>query len=464
VDRGRRAVGIAVFAGLAITVAVIVVPELRFAYRNDEAHVAIETAAFLVPALAALMFGGRAVRSQSATDLLLACSLTLLAATNLFFSVLPAVAEEDPEGFATWAPAMGRLAGAIGFAGAALLPNWRLARPRRALVKGFAVTLAVLGVIAGLAALFGDDLPRGLDSGLSPERSEEPRVEGHALVLGLHVAILLLYTATTIGFVLRAERERDGLLLWVAVAAALAGVARLDYFLFPSLYSEWVYVGDIIRLGSYTALLVGVSRELLTYQRRAADAAIFDERRRLARELHDGLAQELAYIRSEGARLSGTTDRGVLRMATAAERALGEARMAISALTKPLDEPLDVTLRKAAEAVATRMGAQVEVNCTGTPQLNTAARQSLERIVREATSNAVRHGQAERLRIEIEADADLRVKIVDDGRGFDTARDRRPDSFGLVSMHERAQAMEGELTVRSEPGEGTTVEVTLPHG
>ncbi len=463
-DRGRSTVGIAVFAGFAITLAVIVVPGLRFAYRSDEAHVAIETAAFLVPALAALLFGGRAVRSQSATDLLLACSLTVLATTNLFFSVLPAVVEEDPEGFATWAPATGRLLGALGFAGAALLPNWRLGRPRRALAQGLVVTMVVLGVIAVLAALFGDDLPRGVDSSLSPENSEEPHVEGPALVLSLHLAILFLYTATTIGFVLRAERERDGLLLWVAVAAALAGVARLDYFLFPSLFSEWVYVGDIIRLGSYTALLVGISRELLTYQRRASDAAIFDERRRLARELHDGLAQELAYIRSEGARLSGTTDRGVLRMATAAERALGEARMAISALTKPLDEPLDVTLRKAAEAVAARMGAQVEVNCIGTPQLNTAARQSLERIVREASSNAVRHGQAGTLRIEIEADAELRVKIVDDGRGFDTARDRRPDSFGLVSMRERAQAMEGELTVRSQPGEGTTVEVTLPHG
>ena len=151
-------------------------------------------------------------------------------------------------------------------------------------------------------------------------------------------------------------------------------------------------------------------------------------------------------------------------MATAAERALGEARMAISALTKPLDEPLDVTLRKAAEAVALRMGAEVEVRSTGDPQLATAARQSLERIVREATSNAVRHGQAETFRIEIEADTTLRVAIIDDGRGFDTQRDRKPDSFGLVSMRERAQAMEGELIVRSQPGDGTTVEVTLPNG
>jgi signal transduction histidine kinase len=138
--------------------------------------------------------------------------------------------------------------------------------------------------------------------------------------------------------------------------------------------------------------------------------------------------------------------------------------MAISALTTPLDEPLDVTLRKAAEAVALRMGAQVQVECTGTPRPTAAARQALERIVREATGNAVRHGQAERLRIEIEANSLLRVAIVDDGRGFDTARERKPESFGLVSMRERAEGLAGEFTVRSQPGEGTTVEVTLPHG
>jgi signal transduction histidine kinase len=464
VDRGRRVVGIAIAAGLLATLAVSVLPSLDFAYRNDEANVAIETAATLVPALAALLFGGRAVRAGSRTDLILACSLTLLTATNLFFSVVPAITDDTPGQFSTWATAVGRLTGAIGFAVAALVPDRRIARPRRALASSLLWTVAAVGLIAVFAALLGDELPRALDPDLSPGNADEAHIAGNGFVIALQVVILFLYAAATLGFLLRAERERDGLLLWVALASGLGAVARLDYLLFPSLFPEWVYVGDIVRLISYIALLVGIGREVLTYQRRAADAAVFEERRRLARDLHDGLAQELAFIRSEGARLSGTTDPTVLRMATAAERALGEARMAISALTTPLDEPLEVTLRKAAEAVALRMGAAVEVECTGTPQLTTAARQALERIVREATANAVRHGQAETLRIHIEANARLRVAIVDDGRGFDTARDRRPESFGLVSMRERAEALAGELNVRSQPGEGTTVEVTLPHG
>jgi signal transduction histidine kinase len=464
VDRGRRTVAVTVALGLLGTLLVSVLPGLKFVYRSDEAHVAIETAAFLAPALAALLFAGRALRGRSRTDLLLAASLALLATTNFFFSVIPAIFDQDPGRFATWAPASGRLLGAIGFALAALLPERRLAHPRRELARVMVGVAVVAGLIAILAALFAGDLPRGIDPDLSPETANRPRIVGHPVVLGLQLVSVFLYAAATVGFLRRSERERDALFLWVALAAALTALARLNYFLFPSLYSEWVYVGDVFRLGGYLALLVGVSRELLSYQREAADAAVFEERRRLARELHDGLAQELAFIRSEGARLSGTTDRSVMRMATAAERALGEARMAISALTTPIDEPLDVTLRRAAEAVALRVGAAVEVECVGRPQPTTAARQALERIVREATGNAVRHGQAKLVRVEIHADGQLRVKVCDDGRGFDTSRPAKRDSFGMISMRERAEAMEGALSVTSEPAAGTTIEVVMPNG
>jgi signal transduction histidine kinase len=464
VDQGRRVVVAAVALGLLATLLISVMPGLRFAYRSDEAHVSIETAAFLVPALAALLFAGRAIRANSGTDLLLACSLTLLAGTNLFFSIIPAIADADPGSFDTWAPAAGRFLGAIGFAAAAVLPQRRLPRPRRSLAYGMLGVVVVLGLIAVLAGLFADELPRAVDPDLSPERSGRPLIEGAPLVLGVQIASVFFFAMATIGFLRRSESERDPLLLWVAVAAGLSALARLNYFLFPSLYSEWVYAGDFFRLAGYTALLAGVAREVLTYQRGAADAAVFEERRRLARDLHDGLAQELAFIRSEGARLSGTSDRGVMRMATAAERALSEARMAISALTTPLDEPLEVTLRRAAETVAVRMGARVQVECTGVAQLTTAARQSLERIIREAVSNAVRHGQAKLVRIEIEADSRLVVCVRDDGRGFDTSREPKPDSFGMISMRERAEGMEGSFAVESRPGEGTTVEIVVPNG
>lgn len=463
VDRGRQLVLAGVALGLLGTLLVSVLPTLKFAYRSDEAHVAIETSAFLIAALAALLFLGRTQRAYSRTDLLLAVSLAVLAATNLFFSLLPAVADEHPGQFATWAPAAGRLLGAMGFAAAAFVEVKPLVRPRRDIRRAFLIAAVAIGLIALFAALFADNLPQGVDPELSPETADRPRIVGHWSVLAVQIVALVLYAGATLGFLWRAERERDALLLWVSVASALSALARLNYFLFPSLYSEWVYVGDILRLAGYIALLIGVSRELLNYQRRAADAAVFEERRRLARELHDGLAQELAFIRSEGARLTGTSDPGIMRMATAAERALGEARMAISALTTPIDESLDVTLRRAAEAVALRMDARVEVDCHGTPQISTAMRQSVERIVREAVGNAVRHGRAKLVRVEIEATENLRVAVIDDGRGFDTSSDPRRDAFGLVSMRERAEGMEGALTITSKVGEGARVELVVPN-
>ena len=463
VDQGRRIVVGAVALGALATLTVIAVPGLKFAYLSDETHVAIETAAFLIPGLAAVLFGGRALRGHSRTDVVLCAALALLSITNLCFSVVPAVADEDPGRFATWAPATGRFLGAAVFAGAALLLPHRLSAPRRSLVRALLWVGIAVGLIAMVGGFFAEDLPRGVDPSLSPDSANRPRIVGHWLVLSFQVATLFLYSLAAVGFLIRSERERDALLLWVALSAALSALARVNYFLFPSLYSEWVYVGDFFRLAAYIALLIGISREMLAYQRGAADAAVFEERRRLARELHDGLAQELAFIRTEGARLSGTADKSVMRMATAAERALGEARMAISSLTTPVGEPLDVTLTRAAEAVALRMDAKVEIDCIGTPEVPTAARQSLERIVREATANAVRHGQAKVVRIEIRANESLRVAIVDNGHGFDTAQKPRNDSFGLISMRERAEGMDATLAVRSTPGEGTTVEVVMPN-
>jgi signal transduction histidine kinase len=457
-------VGVAVAASLVATLVVIAVPGLKFAYLSDETHVAIETAAFIIPGLAAVLFGGRALRGHSRTDILLCAALLLLSVTNLCFSVLPALVDENPGPFATWAPATGRFLGAAAFALAALLPPYRLPMPRRSLVRALLGVMAVVAFVAILGFFFAQDLPRGVDPALSPDSAGRPRIVGHWLVLTVQVVTLILYSVAAVGFLIRSERERDALLLWIALSASLSALARLNYFLFPSLYSEWVYVGDFFRIAAYFALLVGVSREMLAYQRGAADAAVFEERRRLARELHDGLAQELSFIRSEGARLSGTTDPTVMRMATAAERALGEARMAISSLTTPVGEPLEVTLARAAENVALRMDARVEVDCAGEPEVPTAARQSLERIVREATSNAVRHGQAKVVRVEIHADEQLRVAVVDDGRGFVTTQQRATESFGLISMRERAEGIDARFEVRSAPGEGTTVEVVLPNG
>ena len=195
-------------------------------------------------------------------------------------------------------------------------------------------------------------------------------------------------------------------------------------------------------------------------ERVAGQRRVADERRRLARELHDGLAQELAFIACEAQGLDGAPAAG--RVRDAAERALGEARLAISVLTAPGDEPLETALRGAAEAVALRGDARVEVDAGGEPAMAPGARHTLLRIVREATSNAVRHGHARTVRLTLRAGPPLTLTIADDGAGFDPQADRRADAFGLQSMGERADALGGRLDVRSALGDGTRIEVTLP--
>ena len=89
-------------------------------------------------------------------------------------------------------------------------------------------------------------------------------------------------------------------------------------------------------------------------------------------------------------------------------------------------------------------------------------REALVRIAREAVTNAARHGDAGLVRVELENGAGIKLRIVDDGRGFDAAaatRQTRRGGFGLVSMSERARAVGGVLHVASKRGAGTTVEV-----
>jgi signal transduction histidine kinase len=229
----------------------------------------------------------------------------------------------------------------------------------------------------------------------------------------------------------------------------------VNYFLFPSLYSEWVYTGDVLRVGFYLVLLGGAAREIHAYWRGLAQAAVQEERRRLARDLHDGLAQELAYI---GGRASAV---GADDLTAAAARALDESRRAIAALTLTREEPLDLAVAEAAEDVALRAGARVRLELAPGIRRPPAVQEALLRVVREAVTNAVRHGRAQVVRIDLSNGKGVRLRIADDGVGFDAAAGDGT-GFGLVSMRERVAALGGELRLASRPGSGTAIEVLVP--
>jgi signal transduction histidine kinase len=275
--------------------------------------------------------------------------------------------------------------------------------------------------------------------------------------------LALTYAIAAIGFARRSRQTKDELSGWLAVACILGVAARLNYITYPSLQTMSLYSGDLFRLGFYVALLIGAAREIASYWASNVEAAQLEERRRIARDLHDGLAQEIAFIGRNAALLreEDVDPELVDRITAATERARLESRSVIEALTARLDQPLDRALIATAQEAEIRYGASVSVK---TPQLVIVAparREALLRIATEAIANAARHSGVTEVRVELERlDDGTLLRIIDHGRGFDLTTVRRA-GFGLISMRERAEAIGGRFEIQSRPGWGTQVEVVV---
>ena len=448
-----------------VTLLVSVLPWVRYAYHGPFLHVALETAAALIALLTAYLVFWRLRRHGRASDLALFGALTILASSNLLFSAVPAALGHATEVLNTWAKAGGRLLGALALAVAAFTPATSLSRPARDAGVVILSGAATLALLAAAVTLFEPWLPRVIDPGLSPEASGRPRIVGGPLILALQLVAAALYAGAAAGFARTARRTGDELMAWFALASTLSAFARVNYFLFPSLYSDWVYLGDVFRLGFLLALLFGALREIQGYQEDLIEAAELRERRRVARALHDGLAQELAFVVTQSRRIGHGPQDGlaVRQLAAAAERALDESRDAITALGRPVDEPLGAVVAQAALDVAARFDIELRLEVADSGDAGPETREALVRIVREAVTNAAHHGVARAVRVELRRRDALRLRIVDDGAGFDPeAPPHRGRGFGLTSMRERAEGAGGVLHVASRPGEGTQIEVVLP--
>jgi signal transduction histidine kinase len=464
--RGRVALIGVVVGAAGLTLLVSLTSVVHFAYRNPSLHVALETAAALISLLAAQLMYGRFRRSMDRRDLLLACALAMYAGVNLLFSAIPAVANLHAGSFTTWAPALaGTLATGL-FTAGAVTPAKPLARPSLSGRRAAALSVLMLAVVAGAVALAGDWLPDAVRPTLSPESADRPRIVGHPATLVLQLVVMALFATAAVGFAIRANRTRDALTMWFAIGATLAAFARLNFFLFPSQHSEFFYTGDVLRLGFFTALLIGGILEIRVAQHQLERAAVLQERQRMARDIHDGMAQDLAFIVQQAGALRDRAvpdQRAVADIMTAAQRALDESRRAISALVRPIDEPLGQAVARVAAEAAERWQATVETSEDADLDLSFQTREAVLRIVGEAVTNAARHGQAEHIRVELSRHRERLVTIADDGVGFDPLSVHANGSrHGLVGMHERAALVGAELHVQSRPGEGTEIVLALP--
>ena len=464
--RIRVWLGIAVAGALALTLIVSVTSLVSFAYRSPSLHVAVETAAALISLLAAQLMYGRFRRSLERSDLLLTGALVIFAGVNLLFSAVPAIANADADRFATWASALAGLLGVTLLALGAFATSQSVRRPGPAVRRLAAFCVLALAAIAAFAAAANalGWLPLAIDPTLSPDSSSRPRIVGSPILLGLQLVVMSLFALAALGFARLASRRQDMLMLWFAIGATLAAFARLNYFLFPSRFSDYFYTGDVLWLGFFIAVLIGVAYEIRGSQRELEHAAAIEERRRLARDIHDGVAQDLAFIVQQTRALEREGANPVMtEIAGAARHALDELRGTIAGLVRSTDEPLELALTRVALDTAGRWGSEVQPLMTEGIVVPAPAREALLRIVGEAVTNAARHGQAQHISIEFTDRPHLLLRIADDGIGFDpSSLNGHMGRHGIAGMRERAQGIGAQFDVQSRPGEGTRVVVTLP--
>ncbi|MGA5195333.1 sensor histidine kinase [Streptomyces exfoliatus] len=283
------------------------------------------------------------------------------------------------------------------------------------------------------------------------------------------------------------------------VVALTAGAAILSYVGHGAPLNPGVFIGPLLGAAVAVATVLGYQalyreserrrrliEELLATRAELAaaerHAGTLAERERLAREIHDTLAQGLSSIQlllraAERALPPGSPASGhIERARQAAQDNLAEARRFVRALSPPDLEhgSLAAALERLCEPGAGSdalgpggAGPRVRFSVSGTPvELPTPYEVALLRIAQSALANTVRHAGASRAEITLSfMDASVTLDVVDDGKGFDPASVGRPSSdggFGLPAMRSRAESLGGTFTVESAPGQGTAVAVSLP--
>lgn len=214
--------------------------------------------------------------------------------------------------------------------------------------------------------------------------------------------------------------------------------------------------------------------ENIRLQRQARDLVAFEERCRLARDLHDSVTQSLFSISLTVEGLKHTCQGNELAqpvlkdLATQISNVKREMRSLINEL-HPLDVEdgdLERNLRVRAASFQRTSGVQTTVSVQGNPQrIPAVLRQNLSRIAQEALSNIAKHADATEVSIHLDVQPLLvQLIISDNGTGFDPAMvaQRKNSSLGLISMRERAELLDGSLQIRAAVGEGTTVIATMP--
>jgi signal transduction histidine kinase len=231
-------------------------------------------------------------------------------------------------------------------------------------------------------------------------------------------------------------------------------------------------------LGQLARTLEHMRRMLQHERERARRLAILEERDRIGREMHDGLAQVLGFVNTKAQAVReylrteqpAAAARHLEELIVAAREAYADAREAIAGLRVEgaAERPLAELLAEQIERFQRQSGLAAELKLA--PEwtdayLSATARVQLLRIVQEALTNTRKHAAAQHVTLSLTVENEqVHLCIADDGRGFHLSRLLSPDfsRFGLRTMRERAQAVGGVFRIESLPGQGTRLSVHVP--
>lgn len=279
--------------------------------------------------------------------------------------------------------------------------------------------------------------------------------------------------------------------LFAAILTSLLSVLAFDFFLISPTYTFVVItIEDPLTLVVFlaTAIITGQlasslrqravearsrERELRVLYEQAQELAALQERQRLARELHDSVSQALYGIglgahTAREALESGEPEQAITSMEyviTLAEAGLAEMRALIFELRPEslATEGLVAALNRQVAVLHARYRLIVETERADEPDVSLEVKQALYRIAQEAFNNIVKHARASTVVIRLtQQEHEIILEVRDNGKGFDPANPF-PGHLGLRSMQERAAQVNGTFTMKSAPGQGTCIRVSVPH-
>jgi signal transduction histidine kinase len=428
------------------------------ALRAPGAKGGFETAAVLCALFGLVTMIARLRRERTARDALLVVAASLLLLMAFTIHAAPVLGGlHDPIAAIGIRLAMVSLIAAA-FLGAAFVPRlavagnlrWRLAQ----------AGLLVLATIVAAAAL--DVIVAG---GTVRDSLRADRIESIArgpLVVLIELGACAVLSVAAVRFALVARAGALEAAVLAAVAVLLLG-AWVGFVAHPAMPADAVGPADALRLAAGAVLLAFGAYGY--WQARAEDqrAAVRAERERIASDLHDSLAQDLAIIAVHAQRLE--TELGMEHpLALASRGALAASRGVIADLAAAEQPTAEAALRQVAADLSARFGVRVVVRVgdgtgDGGNDFVGGDREQLVRIAREAIVNAARHGRAQTITVLLDRSRPLRLVVTDDGCGINESMDTAGSGFGLTMMRARAGRLGASLSVKAVAAGGTEVEV-----